>query len=223
MRYYLVLGLLAAALLIGCTSNSKANSNQIRDLQATIAALQKAATSAPVQAAVPSTAPTVAAFASPSPTSSPTASPTPKPSPSPSPSPSPTAARGTLQPGQPTQVGDVRVTLNSSRIVVSSNQFEKPKAGNQFVAVDLTIENTTNKAYDISSFSSASMLDKDSRKYDQASISSQLNGKLEGSIPPGEKLVGELAFEVPIASAPYVFRFTQPSGGQFGSWVVAPQ
>jgi outer membrane murein-binding lipoprotein Lpp len=119
MRYCLILSLLAASLLIGCSNNNNGNRNnntnskQIRDLQATIAALQKAATSAAAQVATPGSAPTAASTATPaalpSPSLTPKPSPSPTPTPSPSPSPSPTPPPTPSPPPTPPPVSSAPV------------------------------------------------------------------------------------------------------------------
>ncbi len=124
-----------------------------------------------------------------------------------------------LQAGQSVKLGDVLVTFNGGRILQPTD-FDKPKDGDQYVVTDFTVENTTDKPYNLSTLLSLSMLDKDSRKYDETIVGQKLNGSIEGTIPPKDKVTGEVVFEVPVAGAPYAVRYTQPLGGDSGTWAV---
>lgn len=157
MRHYVTLSVLAAALLVGCSSSNNSSKNQIRDLQATIAALQakasQAAAPAPPMAAsaavTPSPSPSPSPSLSPTPTPSPTLRPTQSPSPSPSPSPTPMSpAVGTREnpvpKGTPVNLGDgwqVKVTsvdANATQQVLQRNSFNKsPTEGQQFFIATL--------------------------------------------------------------------------------------
>lgn len=130
------------------------------------------------------------------------------------------SSQAPLQPGQSAKVGDVMVTLNAVR-VVAPQSFSTPKDGNQYVACDFTVVNTTNKPYTLSTLLSLTMLDSSSRKYNEALLTG-LNGSLEGTIPANGQVRGEVAFEVPVAGAPYVCRYAQPTGTGTADWVAAP-
>jgi hypothetical protein len=90
MRGTTILPLLACLLLAACSSNNGGNKNQVRDLQATIAALQSKAAQTALSPATTATAPPPPPAATKSPT--PTPSPSPSPSPTPKPAPPPVSA-----------------------------------------------------------------------------------------------------------------------------------
>ena len=131
----------------------------------------------------------------------------------------PKAAKGPLAFGQSAKIGDLQVTANGARII-PPGQFDAPKDGNQWVAVDFTAQNTASKPYNLSTLLQLSMFDKDSRKYGVTITTEQTNGSLDGTIPANGQVRGEVVFEVPVAGAPYTVQFTQPLGTENGVWAV---
>lgn len=120
------------------------------------------------------------------------------------------AASGPLQAGQSAKIGDIMVTYTGARIIPPSD-VDTPKPGNEYIATAFTVQNTTSKPYNLSTLLQVSILDKDSHKYDET-ITTQGNGSIDGTIPPNDKVAGEVIFEVPTAGAPYRVRFSQPFG-----------
>jgi hypothetical protein len=88
-------------------------------------------------------------------------------------------------------------------------------------AVDMTVENTTDHPYALSSVVSLVLLDKDSRSH-TVTFGALLNGSLDGTIAANQKLRGEALFEVAIGTAPFVVRYRQPFGPGSADWEVTP-
>jgi Domain of unknown function (DUF4352) len=134
---------------IACSANNTGNKSQIRDLQATIAALQSKAS----QPAAPAANTQATALAA---TKSSTATPPPSPTPTPSPtlSPTPTPAPVAKKIGSPVLVGSgdgsvkLEITVNSLKDPSpSTNQFNRPMG--RFVLLDWTIRNVGTKETDL--------------------------------------------------------------------------
>jgi hypothetical protein len=99
-----------------------------------------------------------------------------------------------LQMGESVEFGGMKVTFNSVRKDFG-NEFMSPENDFHLIA-DLTVENTTNKEENVSSLLNLSLKDADGYKYSDA-IFADTKGTLNGSISAGDKLRGEIAFDVP--------------------------
>lgn len=123
----------------------------------------------------------------------------------------PDSAQATEVPNQPTsdpgigstaESGGIRVTLNSVRRVTGG--FLPPDEGNEYIIVDLTFENSTDEEQTVSSLLSYSIRDDTGQKYGVA-FTAETETTADGSIPPGDKLQGESAFEVPLDANGLIF------------------
>jgi type II secretory pathway pseudopilin PulG len=121
--------------------------------------------------------------------------------------------------GQPANVGDAEVTLQGVRRL--SHDFLPPDPGFQYVALDFTVVNTGDDEYNLSTLLQFEILDSDSRKYD-VTIHPDTQGTLDGTIPTGGTVRGEVVFEVPVDKAPYAARFIQAFGSEMAEWTVQP-
>ncbi|WP_088226762.1 DUF4352 domain-containing protein [Desulfosporosinus sp. FKB] len=107
----------------------------------------------------------------------------------------------TFKVGDTFKLGDLQYKVNGIRTSGGKNQYMKPKDGNVFLLIDMTIVNNGSQDASISSMLSFKLTDKDGRSQDiSIEALSEANGKLDGSIPPGKKMTGELGYEVPKAS-----------------------
>lgn len=112
--------------------------------------------------------------------------------------------------GQTAQVKGMKITVNSIR-EIGATALESPEEGKTFIAVDCTLENTTNEDHSSSSMMWYSMKSQDGRKCDQV-LTAELNGSLDTEILSGETVAGEIAYEVPTEGSLY---FTyKPSFGK---------
>ncbi|WP_317437400.1 DUF4352 domain-containing protein [Thomasclavelia spiroformis] len=93
--------------------------------------------------------------------------------------------------GETAEVDGIKITVNSTRIDEGIISAEN---GKQYFVLDITLENTTDEEFSSSSMMCYELKDADGRKIDM-SIGANLNGSLDTSVAPGEKAVGEIAFE----------------------------
>lgn len=101
----------------------------------------------------------------------------------------------TFKVGDTIQTKDFKITVNKVE-TSEGGEFVKPKDGNEFIKVDITIENTSKEEQNVSSMIMFKVVDKDGRSYNQAIVEDQ-NGQLDGKVGPGRKLTGEYVVEVP--------------------------
>ena len=66
--------------------------------------------------------------------------------------------------GDTIELKNLKVTINNVYKVESTNEFSKPKEGNQFLAVDCTLENISDKDQAVSSMMMFKVVDGDGRK-----------------------------------------------------------
>ena len=97
--------------------------------------------------------------------------------------------------GETAESDGIKITVNSTRI--DEGIFSAAEAGKQYFVMDITLENTRKKEFSSSSMMSFDVKDQEGRKQ-SLSISANLNGSMDTKIAPGEKAVGEIAFEVPV-------------------------
>lgn len=101
----------------------------------------------------------------------------------------------TFKVGDTIEIKDFKVTVN--KVTTSSGgEFLKPKDGNEFLNVDITLDNISDQAQHVSSILMFKVVDKDGRAYSQA-ITENQNGQLDGEIGAGRKMTGEYVVEVP--------------------------
>jgi hypothetical protein len=109
---------------------------------------------------------------------------------------------GELGIGSTGQTGGLKITLNG--IKRDSGGFLKPKAGNEYLIVDLTFENTTSEKTTVSSLLSYSIKDSTGQEY-SITFGPDIKKSADGDIAAGDKLRGESAFEVPKSATGLVF------------------
>lgn len=98
--------------------------------------------------------------------------------------------------GDIVSVGDYLVTVNSFKNnIATDNQFIVPKDGNQFVQVDITIENKGKDKTNISTLLQMYVKDSEGSKFNQTFIPDQKS--LDGELLSGDKVKGQLTYEVP--------------------------
>lgn len=105
--------------------------------------------------------------------------------------------------GEVTESDGLKITVNSTRI--DKGLFEANDGKILFV-IDVTLENTTDKSYFTSSIMNFHLKDSEGRQLSQ-SFMANLNGSLDTTIPPYEKVSGEIAYSAP-TEGELIFSFT---------------
>lgn len=86
-------------------------------------------------------------------------------------------------------------TLCGSR-TSKGDDFISPTEGNDFLYIDMMVENPTDEEVSISSLLMFSLYDTNNQQYDIA-LASDANGSVDGTLFPGKRLRGELVYEIP--------------------------
>jgi hypothetical protein len=110
--------------------------------------------------------------------------------------------------GDSVTFNDLVITLNS----VEDNKgdkFLKPAEGNIYKIVDVTLENKGTEEKTVSSVLHTSMADSDGYTYTMT-ITTFIKTQLDGSVPAGRKLRGQVAYEVPTDAKGLEFIFSDP-------------
>jgi hypothetical protein len=113
--------------------------------------------------------------------------------------------------GSTGETAGLKVTLNSVRHETSG--IVPPKAGMEYLVLDLTFENVSNEPKNVSSLLNFSVKDDTGQKY-TVTIGAETKSSPDGKIAPGDKLRGESAFEVPKDAKGLVFIFDPVFGGE---------
>jgi len=121
-----------------------------------------------------------------------------------------------LEVGATADIADARVTLHTWR-VDPGQEFFKPAADKQWIVVDVTVENTGDDEYNISSLLQTAIRDSEDREHSDLALA-DTSGSLDGTIPTGQSLRGERAFEIPAASTGLQFVFKQAFGNEQARW-----
>lgn len=121
------------------------------------------------------------------------------------------------------QIGTITITVNGISNP-AGDQFNKPNAGNKFLIVDLTIENKGTNAVSVSTLLQMSVKDQSGQKYDVDFSASMASGgsSPDGEIAPGEKLRGQVGFQVPENATGLVFVFDADVWGWGKVFVALP-
>lgn len=111
----------------------------------------------------------------------------------------------------------VEITLNSFRR--TSSGLLDPDAGNEYLIVNLTASNTTNEEQIVSSLLNFSVQDAAGESYNQ-SFTAGVETSLDGNIPAGEEMTGEIAYEIPEDATDLVLIFDPILGGDELRWAL---
>lgn len=116
--------------------------------------------------------------------------------------------------GDTVEIKDFKVTVNKVSTSKGGEVF-KPKSGNEFLKVDITLDNISDQSQNVSSILMFKVVDKDGRSYNQT-ITENQQGQLDGEVGPGRKMTGEYVVEVPKESKGLELEFDSSllSGGQ---------
>lgn len=114
--------------------------------------------------------------------------------------------------GNEYQVGERSYRINGMTIDKEGIRYAVPDSGNMFLVVDLTVTNTGDSVQNVSSRLDFDLLDMDGRSMNTASTFYETAGNLNGSLPSGRRISGELAFEIPNDRGDYELEI---SSGEF--------
>jgi hypothetical protein len=118
--------------------------------------------------------------------------------------------------GDAVKFGDLVITVNSFR-TSTGQSFMTPDL-DQFIIVNLTIENKGSKSAAISSVMQMELVDAQWYKYDVA-IFADTKGSLDGELGPGRSVRGEVGFDVRRHDQ-YEFIFSEPFASGLAIWVL---
>ncbi|WP_373899653.1 DUF4352 domain-containing protein [Haloimpatiens sp. FM7315] len=109
-----------------------------------------------------------------------------------------TSKTKTFKVGDVVQLKDFKITVNKV-YTVSGNEFAKPKDGNEFIAVDCTVENISKEEQAVSSLIMFKVVDKDGRacEYSMTGQTAANAGQMDGKVGVGRKMTGVYVVEVP--------------------------
>ncbi|EPY6472727.1 DUF4352 domain-containing protein [Clostridium sporogenes] len=104
----------------------------------------------------------------------------------------------TFKVGDVVELKDFKVTVNKV-YTVNGDEFSKPKDGNEYIAVDCTLENISKEDKAVSSVAMFKVVDKDGRQceYSVTGLTAAKAGQMDGTIAPGRKMTGAYVVEVP--------------------------
>ncbi len=125
--------------------------------------------------------------------------------------------------GELIEMGTTLLTVNEVTNPVG-DQFNKPDVGNKFLVVDLTIENKGATSLALSTLLQMSLKDSSGRKYAVDFMASAASGgsSPDGEVSPGEKLRGQVGFQVPENADGLVFVFDADVWGAGKVFVAVP-
>ena len=135
----------------------------------------------------------------------------------------PTQGRGSpstgesLAVGETGDAGDFQITLNS--VNRTTDGLLAPGAGNEYLIVDLTVENVGTNDSVVSSLLNFSVKDADGTSYNQ-SFTAGVETSLDGDVAANQQLTGQIAYEVPQGSTGLVLYFDPILGGNELQWAL---
>jgi len=119
--------------------------------------------------------------------------------------------------GDVVQLNDFKITVNKV-YTVKGDDFAKPKDGNEFVAIDCTVENISDKEQVVSSIVMFKVVDKDGRacEYSLTGQTAAKAGQMDGTVGAGRKMTGVYVVEVPKGTTGLELEFNSSllTGGQ---------
>jgi len=100
--------------------------------------------------------------------------------------------------GDVVKLKDFKVTVNKL-YKVKGDELSQPQPGNEFIAVDCTVENISNEQQAVSSVMMFKVVDKDGRECEESigGLTAAKAGQMDGEIGPGRKITGVYVVEVP--------------------------
>ncbi|MEN1968627.1 DUF4352 domain-containing protein [Lentibacillus sp. N15] len=122
-----------------------------------------------------------------------------------------------LKVGETVTFDGVDITLNEARIE-PGGEFDEPE-NEQFIVVNLTAENNTDEEVTMSSMMNVELYDDEGYNYSTTILTEGAKGQFDGSVPAGNKLRGEIPFDVPKSDA-YELHFSDPFQSGKAIWKI---
>lgn len=107
--------------------------------------------------------------------------------------------------GDQVKVGSTYVVTVNSVKTSAGDDISKPKAGNTFLVVDVTLKNVSSAEQNVSSLLSFDLKDGTGQKYTETIVTGATPP--DGKIEPGDQLRGQLPYEVPASQHAFAFSF----------------
>ncbi|HEU5348582.1 MAG TPA: DUF4352 domain-containing protein [Ktedonobacterales bacterium] len=107
--------------------------------------------------------------------------------------------------GDQVKVGDTYVVTVNSFKTNPGDEISKPKSGNVFVVVDLTIKNVSSEEQSVSSLLQFTLKDSTGQKYNETILSSATPP--DGKLAAGDIIKGQIAYEVSASQHDFTFAF----------------
>lgn len=100
--------------------------------------------------------------------------------------------------GDVVKLKDFKVTVNKL-YKVKGDELSQPQPGNEFIAVDCSVENISNEQQAVSSVMMFKVVDKDGRECEESigGLTAAKAWQMDGEIGPGRKITGVYVVEVP--------------------------
>ncbi|MDD5448169.1 MAG: DUF4352 domain-containing protein [Actinomycetota bacterium] len=114
--------------------------------------------------------------------------------------------------GEPVEAGDLTVTVHGWQ-PSGGDEFSKPQSGNQYLVVDLEIENNGTETIPVSTILQMEIESADGYEYTPAMYYPEPKYP-DGDILPGQKARGNVAFEVPGQVGTIFFVYEPLRGGE---------
>lgn len=111
--------------------------------------------------------------------------------------------------GDQVQMGDVILTVNKME-KSQGGQFTQPSEGNEWINLNMTIENTGSKQEYVTTLGQMYIVDKDGNQYQIAVTNKAMenvNNSLDGAVVAKAKKTGWVGFEVPKTATGLTFRY----------------
>jgi hypothetical protein len=107
--------------------------------------------------------------------------------------------------GDQVKVGDTFVVTVSSVKTSKGDEFTKPKSGDTFLVVDVTVKNASKQEQNVSGLLNFDIKDSAGHKYTETILSGVTPP--DGKVEAGGLLKGQLPYEVPTSHHDFTFSF----------------
>ena len=118
--------------------------------------------------------------------------------------------------GDTIEYNGLEITVNDA-YVKTDVEYDEP-SNDQYLVLDLTIENTGTEAQNVSTILQMSVQDEEGYTYD-VDLFTETKGSLDGEVGPGRMMRGEVAFDVSKSNT-YEFIFEDPFESGQAIWKI---
>jgi len=123
----------------------------------------------------------------------------------------PTPASGKNTIGKAVQVGNTWVVTVNNVKTSPGDDVTKPKSGNIFIIVDVTVKNISSSSETVSSLLMFNLQNATGQQY--AEVFTGFTNPPDATVTPNSVLQGQLVYEVPSTDHTFTFAFQSDSGG----------